>query len=109
MAIAHVSPGQVVDVGALGARLSSEKTVALFKARDLEVMRVVLLAGKSLPPHKVAGEISIQCVEGAIDVNADGRSHVLHAGQLLYLAGDVVHGVTAIADSSALVTIALRP
>jgi quercetin dioxygenase-like cupin family protein len=109
MAIAHVSPGQVVDVGPLGARLSSEKTVALFKARDLEVMRVVLLAGKSLPPHKVAGEISIQCIEGAIDVSADGRSHVLYAGQLVYLAGDVVHGVTAIEDSSALVTIALRP
>ena len=50
MAIAHASPGQVVDVGPLGARLSREKTVALFKAHDLEVMRVVLLAGKSLPP-----------------------------------------------------------
>lgn len=86
----------------------SEKTVALFKSSELEVMRLVLGTGKSFPPHKVAGEITIQCIEGRLDVTIDGASHVLEAGQLLFLAGGVVHGVTALLDSSALVTIALR-
>ena len=108
MAIPHASSGQAVDVGPLGARLGQEKTLALFKAQDLEVMRLVLAAGKSLPPHRVPGEITIQCIEGALDVSVDGQSHVLHAGQLLYLAGGVTHGVLALQDCSALVTVALR-
>lgn len=108
MAIPHAAPGQIVDVGALGARLSTEKTSALFKSRDLEVMRLVLQAGKSLPPHKVPGEITVQCVEGALRIGADGQSHVLRAGHLLYLAGDVLHDVLALEDSSALVTVALK-
>lgn len=108
MAIPHALPGQVVEVQPLGPRLAREKTVALFKAQDLEVMRLVLPAGRSLPPHKVPGEITVQCIEGAIDVTADGQSHVLQAGQLLYLSGGVMHGVTALQDASALVTVALR-
>lgn len=108
MAIQHARPGQVIEVQPLGPRLPHEKTIALFKSEDLEVMRLVLMAGKSLPPHRVPGEITVQCVEGCIDVTADGSSHVLHAGQLLYLAGGVTHAVAAIRDSSALVTVALR-
>lgn len=108
MAIPHALPGQVVEVQPLGLRLAHEKTVALFKAQDLEVMRLVLPAGCSLPPHKVPGEITVQCIEGAIDVTAEGQSHVLHAGQMLYLSGGVMHGVTALQDASALVTVALR-
>jgi len=108
MALLHASAGQSIDVQPLGIRLPSEKTVALFKAQDLEVMRLVLQAGKSLPPHQVAGEITIQCIEGTLDVSVDGHSHVLHAGQLLFLAGGAMHAVTALQDASALVTIALR-
>lgn len=104
----HAESGQVIDVKPLGEDLAEKKTVALFKSADLEVMRLVLRAGKSLPPHKVAGEITVQCVEGAIDIGVDGRSHVLRAGQLLYLARHVIHDVTALEDSSALVTVALR-
>lgn len=108
MAIPHAHPGQAVDVRPLGPRLAHEKSNALFKSADLEVMRLVLLAGHSLPPHRVPGEITVQCIEGCIDVTADGSSQVLHAGQLLYLAGGVTHGVTALQDSSALVTVALH-
>ena len=109
MAIKHALPGQGIDVQPLGSALSTERTAALFKANDLEVMRLVLAAGRSLPSHKVPGEITIQCIEGAIDVEAEGQSHLLRAGQLLYLPGDVLHGVTALEDASALVTVALKP
>jgi quercetin dioxygenase-like cupin family protein len=108
MAIPHARPGQAVDVQPFGARLADERTFALFKSEDLEVMRLVLSTGKSLPPHKVPGEITIHCIEGSMEVTADGRTHALSAGQLLYLPGAVVHGVTALEDSSALVTVALR-
>lgn len=108
MAISHAAAGEPVDVQPLGAQLHGEKTVALFKSVDLEVIRLVLPAGKSLPPHQVPGEITIQCIEGRIDITADGASHVLQAGQLLFLAGDTLHGVVALENSSALVTIVLR-
>jgi len=102
MAIPHAQSGQVIDVRPLGPSLADERTVALFKTDDLEVMRLVLAAGKSLPPHKVAGEITIQCIEGRIDVTLNGESRILEAGQLIYLARDVVHGVVAIEDASQL-------
>jgi quercetin dioxygenase-like cupin family protein len=108
MAINHARSGEPINVLPLGTQLQSEKTVALFKSEDLEVMRLVLLAGKYLPPHKVPGEITIQCIEGKIDVTVEGKSHVLIAGQLLFLSGNLVHGVLAVENSSALVTIALR-
>ena len=96
MAIPHAQSGQVIDVRPLGPLLTNERTVALFKTDDLEVMRLVLTAGKSLPPHKVAGETTIQCIEGKIDVTLNGDSRILEAGHLIYLARDVVHGVVAI-------------
>jgi quercetin dioxygenase-like cupin family protein len=108
MAIPHAAPGETIDVRPLGIDLAGAKTTALFKSEDLEVMRLVLMAGKSLPPHKVPGEITIQCIEGRIDVTAGGKSHLLAAGHLLLLSGNVVHGVAALEDSSALVTIALK-
>lgn len=108
MALPHASPGQAIDVRPLGAALPQHKTTALFKAGDLEVMRLVLAAGRSLPVHQVAGEITVQCIEGVLDVTVEGMSHRLQAGELLYLAGGVPHGVTALQDASALVTVALR-
>jgi quercetin dioxygenase-like cupin family protein len=108
MAIKHADPGQSIDIRPLGCTLTTERTIALFKAKDLEVMRLVLTAGRSLPPHKVPGEITIQCIEGSIDVEAEGQSHLLHAGQLLYLSGNVLHSVTALESASALVTVALK-
>ena len=108
MATPHAAPGDAVSVAPFGPALAGQRTVALFKSAQLEVMRLVLPAGKSLPPHKVPGEITVQCIEGAIDITAEGRSHVLRAGELLYLEGGTVHGVTALQDASALVTVVLR-
>jgi quercetin dioxygenase-like cupin family protein len=108
MAIPHAQPGQAIDVKPLGSRIAQETTVALFKSADLEVMRLVLLAGRSLPPHSVHGEITIQCIEGALEVALESGTQVLQPGQMLYLAGGASHGVKALQDSSALVTVALR-
>lgn len=108
MAIPHAYPGQPLDVRPFGARLATEKTSALFKSADLEVMRLVLLAGKSMPPHKVPGEITIHCLEGNLDIVLETRTVRLEAGALLFLGRNAVHAVQAVTDASALVTIALK-
>ncbi|OWQ93530.1 hypothetical protein CDN99_03440 [Roseateles aquatilis] len=112
MALPHAAPAQPIDVAPLGAALATTPTSALFKAGGLEVMRLVLPAGKSLPPHKVDGEITLHCIEGELEltVQRDGaeQRQRLQAGQLCYLEGGVVHAVSGVIDASALVTIVLR-
>ena len=108
MAIAHAAPGQLVDVLPLGSQLSEARTSALFKTDELEVMRVVLPAGKTVPAHKVKGEITIHCLEGEVDLMAGGQTQRMKAGQLVWLEGSVDHALKAIQDASLLVTIVLR-
>ena len=108
MAIPHALPAQAIDVQPFGPRLADEKSVALFKSDDLEVIRMVLPAGKRMPSHKVAGGVVLHCLEGRLQIDVDSRQHALAAGQLLHLPGNVAHAVSALEDSSALLTIALR-
>ena len=107
MAIPHPRSGQVVDILSSDGTLPSQQSYAVFKSDQLEVMRLVLPAGKAFPPHRVAGETTVQCLEGRIDCSVDGVSQVLRAGQLLYLDRGVLHGLVGLEDASALVTIVL--
>ncbi|MFZ2388484.1 MAG: hypothetical protein WAW69_11870 [Polaromonas sp.] len=109
MAIAHAASGQIVDVQPLADKLSEERTVALFKTDGIEVMRLVMPAHKSTPTHKVKGEVTIHCLEGEVDlIMAGQQSRRMRAGQLVWLEGSVDHALTAVQDSSLLVTIVLR-
>ncbi|WP_353235152.1 cupin domain-containing protein [Diaphorobacter ruginosibacter] len=109
MAIPHASPGQALDVRPLGDRLLASKTSALFKSVDLEIMRLVLPEGKYMHNHHVPGEITIQCIEGSLDIELDAGTVRLEAGQLLFLARGATHAVKALTDASALVTVVLKP
>jgi len=108
MAIPHASPGDVIDVRPLGPRLSGTRSHALFKSADLEVIRLVLPAGEGLPPHAVAGEITLQCIEGRIAFNCDAGERELAAGELIHSAAEEIHELRAIEDSSLLLTISLK-
>ena len=98
---------QAIDVTPFGARLAGARTHALFKSLDMEVIRVVLRSGQSLPPHKVPGSVSLHCLEGRLEVMVSGDSHALQAGQLMHLPAHAPHAVRALEDSSALATIVL--
>ena len=108
MAITHAAPGQLVDVQPLGDQLSESRNVALFKTDELEVIRLVMPAGKTMPSHWVKGEIMIHCLEGAINLTAGGQTRKMMAGQLVWLEGGVDHALEAVQDSSLLLTIVLR-
>ncbi len=109
MSIHHAQSGEPIPVTPFGDDLSHQHTVALFKSAQLEVMRLVLPAGKSMPAHQLSGEVTIQCVEGLLNIEVDGQATLLEAGHLMFLLGRVPHSVTALEDASALVTIALHP
>jgi quercetin dioxygenase-like cupin family protein len=107
MALPHLQSEQPADLSPFGITLSHEKTVALFKSKNLEVIRLVLQTGQSFPPHEVDGDITIQCIEGRLEIMLRSGSVHLEPNHLVYLSGRTRHGVTAIIPSSALVTIAL--
>ena len=76
MAIPHAQPGDIIDVRPLGGALADARSHALFKSTDLEVIRLVLRAGEGMPPHAVAGEITLQCIEGrSPSSSTPGRSN----------------------------------
>lgn len=108
MAIPHAKPGQVVDVRPLGSGLSAASTWTIVKTDALEVIRIVLPAGKELPRHKVPGEITVQCLEGKVEFRVGELKRELTAGTFLYLEGSGEHSLRASEDSSLLVTILLQ-
>jgi quercetin dioxygenase-like cupin family protein len=108
MAISHAASGQLLDVHSLAEQFSETRTFALFKTDQLEVMRLVVPAHKTVPSHLVKGEVTVQCLEGEVDFTADGKTQRMKAGQLVWLAGGVAHGLTAVRDSSLLATLVLR-
>jgi quercetin dioxygenase-like cupin family protein len=84
MAIPHAAPGEVVSVRPLASALSNAKTSTLVKTDTLEVIRLVVPAGKEVPAHRVAGEITVQCLEGRVAFTAGDATRELAAGDLLY-------------------------
>lgn len=108
MAIPHAQPGEVVDVRPLGSALADTKTQTLFKTESIEVVRMVMPAGKEISEHEAPGEIIVQCLEGKIAFTALGKTEQLEAGQLLYLAAGEPHSVKCIEDASFLLTILLK-
>lgn len=108
MALDKAREGQAIDVRPLGAQLGEAQSIALFKSEQIQVLRLVLPAGHGMPPHRVEGEITIQCVEGHVVVDVAGSPSELPAGHLLFVRGGVEHALTARAAASVLVTIVLR-
>lgn len=108
MAIPHAQPGEVIDVRPLGSSLATAKTTTLLKTSRVEVVRLVMTAGKEIAEHKAPGEITVHCLEGRVTFTALGQPHDLSAGQMLYLGAGEPHSVKCIDDASFLLTILLQ-
>jgi quercetin dioxygenase-like cupin family protein len=104
MALMHAQPGQVVDLRPLGSELANAKTTALVKSGQFEAVRLVLPAGKQIPAHSVTGQVTLLCLEGHVTLHA-GTDISLQAGDWTYLDRDTPHSLSAVLDSSLLLTI----
>jgi quercetin dioxygenase-like cupin family protein len=109
MSLHHAASGEIISVRPLGAKLQESPSIALLKAHQVEVMRLVLPAGKSVQEHQVRGELTMQCMEGAVELRAHGKTQLLRAGELMYLEGEVPYALHAIEPSSLLMTVVLLP
>ncbi len=106
MAIRHVSAGEVINLldDAEGAE---GRTTTLLKTPRLEVLRMVLPAGKKIPPHSVQHEVIIQCLTGKVVFETRGQRRTLTPQDLLYMEGGDQHALEGLEPSTLLVTILL--
>ena len=92
----------------LGKTVGHAKSATLMKSDRLELIRLVVPAGKEIPPHRAPGEITVQCIEGLVTFEHDDHAVELRPGDLLHLCPQETHALKGIEDSSVLVT-RLRP
>ena len=107
MATPQAKPGELVDIRPLGSVLSTSQRTILLRAEQVEIVRLVVPAGKEIPEHKAKGEIVVQCLEGRVAYTVFGKTLILEAGKLLYMPMGEPHSVKGIEDASLLSTIFL--
>jgi quercetin dioxygenase-like cupin family protein len=108
MARKHATSGELIDIAPLGADLPDTSSSTLIRADHFEVFRMVLPAGKATPMHEASGLITIQCLEGCVELEAHDQTRLMQPGHLVYLADREPHAVLAIEDSSLLITMLLH-
>lgn len=105
MALHHAASGDKIALARADDDIAFFTSVALATTPHMELIRLVLPRERPMPLHKVDGEVTLQCLEGEIEVEAHERLTSLKPGEMLYLAGGVPHAVRAIEDAVALMTI----
>lgn len=108
MALVHAQPLDVINVRPLAARITEARTHSLLKTDRVQLMRLVLKAGQTMPEHQVAGELTLQCLEGQVLVKTPGRQCRLAEGEMMLLPAQEPHALEAQADSSLLATLLLH-
>lgn len=106
MSLHHATSGEVIHL-ATSPGTQDAKSSTLVKTSALEVLRLVLPAGKEIAAHKAPGEITVQCLEGRVVFTCHGKSPELLPGDFMYLADSEPHALTARENSVLLVTILL--
>jgi quercetin dioxygenase-like cupin family protein len=87
---------------------NDRNSVTVFKSDAMRIVLLGLRANAELKPHKAAGMISVQVLEGRIEFAIDGQSEVLMQGQMVALHEGIMHSVKAMEDSFFLLTMALK-
>jgi|InoplaM3SPM_1038593.scaffolds.fasta_scaffold31345_2 quercetin dioxygenase-like cupin family protein len=104
MALKHAISGEIVNLLTPGESPTAISQ-ALVSTPEIELMRLVLKAGKHVPVHAVAGPITLYCHEGAVEVLVENSTKTMNANDLMYLEGRSDHALHAVTDSIVLVTI----
>lgn len=107
MAIPHARSGEVISLRPLGARLAEARSKTLLKTDSLEMIRLVVPAGKELARHEVPGEVTLPCLERLVELTVRGNKRQFSGGGSVYLEGSTPHAVHAAEDVSLLLTILL--
>ena len=103
MALHHANPVEKVHLAAVNDRTGA-KTAALVKTDAFEAAQLLLRKGDRIANHSVASYAILHCIEGAVLLECGGELQ-LDAGDWLYLDRGRQHSLSALEDSSLLLTI----
>ncbi|HEX5054932.1 MAG TPA: cupin domain-containing protein [Gammaproteobacteria bacterium] len=109
MSLHHARAGEIVNLRPLGPGLQNAKNTALVKTGHFEAIRMIVRAGESIAPHKVAGHITLHCLEGRVRLSLERSALELGAGDWVYLDRGEMHSVEGMEDASLLLTILFEP
>lgn len=108
MSIQHFAPGEVINIRPYGDNFEEATSETLIRESHIEVFRFILKAGKTTPEHTAAGALTMQCIEGEVELDLAGDKRTLQAHNLVYLSAGAAHTVKALADTTLLITILLE-
>ena len=74
-------------------------TKVLLESSFSKEIRILLKEGQIMKEHKAPFPILIHLLDGEIDFGAEGSTHLLKRGDIVTLAGNVPHDLTALKDS----------
>lgn len=111
MALKHASPLEVIDLFHRQPSPEPEPAVSisLLRTETLQLIRLVMAAQHRMPWHQVPGVLTLQCLEGEVDVETPERQCTLAQGQLVMLQGNEPHSLYARAPSIVLLTLIHNP
>lgn len=99
------------EIAALRAEPSSprhgHRQKTLYKHAGRTVALFVMDAGAVLPEHAAGGTVTVQTIEGTIDMTASGETCTLPAGTMLAMAPGVRHDVRATVAAAFLLQVSL--
>lgn len=85
---------------------NKDHTTVLLRTESLRVVFRSFRDGSTLPPHKAAGDITVQVLNGQIEFTAAGQTLSLHKGQVVALKAGAPRSVTALRQAAILITLA---
>ena len=95
MALLHAQPLDIIDLHKTEDPPRATVSRSLLRSPHLQLLRIVLAAGDSLPEHHVSGDVTVQCLYGKADVVTPSRNSRLVAGSLVMLPAGAPHVVRA--------------
>ena len=101
----RAAPGQLVDLNRCATTADTNQEAVLVKTQDVEITRLFIPAGSTIPTYEAAGQIILHCLEGRISIVALGESRELSTGQLLYLALNEAFSIRGLEQASVLATV----
>ena len=84
---------------------NDRNSITVFKTNEMRIVLGGLHYGAELPPHKAEGMMSIQVIEGTLEVNTDTISDTLKKGQVIAIHKHNNYRMIAIEETIYLLTI----
>jgi quercetin dioxygenase-like cupin family protein len=107
------APSLIIDLPAFIRQIKSEEawqkndrnSITVFKTNDLRIVLGGLHENAEMLPHKSEGAMSLQVIEGALEINTDELTSTLENGQMIAIHKDRNYRVVAVRESVYLLTI----